>query len=121
MKDAYEPIMPQLIAQRSHNSKALPSQKYSEPSFPSSSSTSASSTHNDVVKKKANTQSSTRNPRVVAAAEKFSTSLEQKVIEERNQLGALKRDRDLHLSEDREPRANKRSARSQDIEDGELE
>jgi hypothetical protein len=129
MKDAYEPIMPQLVAQSSCNSKALPVESIRAPSFPSSSaSTSSSSTiSQDVVMKRSNAPPPKRNQRVVTAAEKLSSALgmKTKFPEEINQIGGQKRDRDLDSTQDgdrdKDHHMSKKPTRSQDIEDGELE
>jgi hypothetical protein len=129
MKDAYEPIMPQLVAQSSCNTKALPVENNRAASFPSSSaSTSSSSTSSqDVVMKRSNALAPNRNQRVVSAAEKLSSALgtTTKFAEEINQIGGQKRDRDLSSTQggDRAQHnhMSKKPTRSQDIEDGELE
>lgn len=128
MRDAYEPIMPQLVAQSSQNSKPLPLKTIIAP-FPPSSSASASSSNSglsfqDLIMMRSNSQPQKRNPEVVSAAEKLSNALgtNTKVNGEMNQIGH-KRDRDPDSTQERNSdlHMSKKPTRSEEIEDGELE
>lgn len=76
-----------------------------------------------MIKQRSNAPPPTRNPRVISAADKLSNALGSKVIQELNQIGGQKRDRDLDSTQDRnlDLPMSKRPTRSQDVEDGELQ